>query len=405
MKINDVRVIVTCPLRQPFVLVKIVTDEGVYGIGDGTKNGRELAVATLLEKHIAPMLIGRDPGAIEDIWKLMYKGAYWRGGPVEMAAIAAIDMALWDIKGKVAGLPVYSLLGGPTRQGVLTYYHAHGDTFEEVAADMVEHQAAGYKVIRAQVAVEGQTGGYGVGSFNDPALTKADEERLPYEGIWEPEPYLQSAPRLFAYLREHVGWDVQLLHDAHGRLTPIEAARLAKDLEPFKLMFLEDPIGPEHSASMQLVRQASTTPIAIGEIISSIHEILPMITAQTIDYMRCAPLHIGGITPAKKLAALAEPFEIKTAFHGPGDISPIGDAAAVHVDMAIQNFGIQEWVRQPDAVREVITGGPYLEAGYLKIADVPGLGVDIDEEAALKHPYQRHYLPIPRRVDGSVQGY
>lgn len=405
MKIKEVRVIVTCPIRQPFVLVKIVTDTGVYGVGEGTKNGRELAVASLLENHIAPMLIGRDPGAIEDIWKLLYKGAYWRGGPIQMSAIAAIDMALWDIKGKVAGLPVYSLLGGPTRQAVLTYYHAHGNTFEEVAEDVRKHQAKGFKVIRAQVALEGQTGGYGAGNAVDPAHDKAHEERLPYEGEWEPEPYLQSVPRLFAYLREHVGWDVQLLHDSHGRLTPNQAARLAKDLEPYKLMFLEDPIGPEHSDSMKLVRQASTTPIAIGEVISSIHQILPMITAQTIDYMRCSPIHIGGITAARKLAALAEPFDIKTAFHGPGDVSPIGDAAAVHVDMAIQNFGIQEWTRQPDEVKAVITGGPYLDAGYLKIADAPGLGVDIDEEAALEHSYQRHYLPIPRRADGSVQGY
>ena len=322
-----------------------------------------------------------------------------------MAAISAIDMALWDIKGKVAGLPVYSLLGGPTRDHVLTYYHAHGSSFEEVAQEVIKHKETGFKVIRAQIAVEGQTGGYSPGRITDPKLTEAYEARLPYEGVWEPEPYLQRVPALFAYLREHVGWDVQLLHDTHGRLTPIQAARLAKDLEPYKLMFLEDPIGPEHAASMKLVRNASTTPIAIGEIISSIYQILPMISAQTIDYMRCSPIHIGGITPAKKLAAIAEPFEIKTAFHGPGDVSPIGDAAAVHVDMAIQNFGIQEWVKQPDEVTAIITGGPYLEEGFLKINAVPGLGVDIDEEEALKHPYQRHYLPIPRRADGSVQGY
>jgi mannonate dehydratase len=332
-------------------------------------------------------------------------GAYWRGGPIQMSALAAVDMALWDIKGKAAGMPVYALLGGPTRTSVLTYYHAHGNTYEEVADDIIQHKTIGFKVIRAQVAVEGQTGGYGAESAPDPAQQIAHEQRLPYEGIWEPEPYLQSTPRLFSYLRETVGWDIQLLHDVHGRLTPIEAARLAKDLEPFKLMFLEDPIGPEHFESLHLIRQASTTPIAIGEVISSKHQILPMITAQTIDYMRCSPIHIGGITEAKKLAAIAEPFEIKTAFHGPGDVSPIGDAAAVHVDMAIQNFGIQEWIQHPERVREVIPGGPYLDHGYLKIDSSPGLGVDINEELAARYPYQRHYLPIPRREDGSVQGY
>ncbi len=405
MKITDVRVIVTAPAGQSFTLVKIMTDQGVYGVGDGTKNGREIAVASLLEMHLAPMLIGRDPGAIEDIWKSIYRGTYWRDGPIQMSALAAIDMALWDIKGKVAGLPVYSLLGGPTRRGALTYYHASGDDFAEVAEDAIKHLEAGYKVIRAQVSVPGATGGYGAGRNTDPMLSKATAARLPYEGVWEPESYLQMVPKLFAYLREKLGWDIQLLHDAHGRLTPIEAARLAKDLEPFKLMFLEDPIGPENAQSMRRVREASVTPIAIGEVISSKYGILPMIIEQTIDYIRCSPIHIGGITEAKKLAAIAEPFEVKTAFHGPGDVSPIGTAASVHVNLAIHNFGIQEFIHHPAAVGEVITGGPYFEDGYLRISDAPGLGVDINEQLAAKYPYQRNYLPIPRREDGSVHGY
>ncbi len=404
MKIIDARVIVTCPVKQPFVFLKLVTDKGVYGIGEGTKNGRELAVATLLEKHIAPMLIGRDPGAIEDIWKLLYRGAYWRGGPIQMAAISAVDMALWDIKGKVANLPVYSLLGGPTRQGALTYYHASGSTPEETAEKVMAAVENGYRVVRCQAAVKGQTGGYGV-SVEDSKREEAYKNQLPYEGMWEPYPYLCSVANLFDVVRQQAGWDVQLLHDAHGRLTPTEAAQLAKELEPFKLMFLEDPIGPEHASAMAQVRAASTTPLAIGEIISSADQILPMVINRTIDYMRCSPIHIGGITPAKKLAALAEPFEVKTAFHGPGDVGPVGDAAAVHVDLAIQNFGIQEWVDHPAATREVISGGPYFEDGYLKLNDAPGLGVDIDEALAAKYPYQRHYLPIPRREDGSVSGY
>ena len=404
MKINEARVIVTCPVRQPFVFLKIVTDQGVYGIGEGTKNGRELAVATLLEQHIVPILIGRDPGAIEDIWKLLYKGAYWRGGPIEMAAISAVDMALWDIKGKVAGMSVTSLLGGPTREGALTYYHASGNTPEETAENVIEAVEKGYRVVRCQSAVEGQTGGYGV-AVKDPKLDEARQNRLPYEGIWEPYPYLRSVARLFEVVRQRAGWDVQLLHDAHGRLTPNEATQLAKALEPFKLMFLEDPIGPELAPAMELVRAASTTPLAIGETISSIDQILPMVIKRSIDYMRCSPIHIGGITPVRKLAAIAEPFEILTAFHGPGDVGPVGDAASVHVDLAIQNFGIQEWVEHPAAVKDIISGGPYFENGYLKLRDVPGLGVDIDEALAAKYPYQRHYLPIPRREDGSVHGY
>jgi mannonate dehydratase len=377
----------------------------VYGVGEGTKNGRELAVAALLEQHLAPTLIGRDPGAIEDIWKFLYKGAYWRGGPIQMAALAAIDMALWDIKGKVAGLPVYSLLGGPTRRGLVTYKHAHGRDFAEVTEQVVAAQEAGYKVVRAQVAVPGAPGSYGAEDASDPAYMRAREERLPYEGMWEPEPLLQIAPRLFEHLRKELGPAVQLFHDAHGRLTPIEAARLAKDLEPYKLLFLEDPIGPEHAPSMRLVRAASTTPLGIGEIISSTYEVLPMVVEQTIDYMRCSPQHIGGITPAKKLAAIAEPYQIKTAFHGPGDVGPIGAAASAHVGMAIPNFGIQEWVRHADAVHEVMTGGAWFEDGYLRLPDAPGLGVDIDEALAARSPYQRKYLPAPRRADGSIHGY
>jgi mannonate dehydratase len=405
MKITDVRVIVTCPAGQTYTLVKIVTDVGVYGVGEGTKNGRELAVAALLEHHIAPTLIGRDPGAIEDIWKFLYKGAYWRGGPIQMSALAAIDMALWDIKGKVANLPVYSLLGGPTRRGLLTYKHAHGRDIDEVTEQVAAAREQGYKVIRAQVAVPGAPGAYGAEDPNDPEYRRAKAERLPYEGEWEPEPYLQIAPRLFEHLRGRLGPEVQLFHDAHGRLTPIEAARLARDLEPYKLLFLEDPIGPEHAASMRLVRAASTTPLGIGEIISSKYEIMSMVVEQTIDYMRCSPMHIGGITEGKKLAALAEPFAIKTAFHGPGDVSPIGAAASAHVGMAIPNFGIQEWVRHPDPVHEVITGGPWFEGGYLRVSETPGLGVDIDEDLAAHYPHQRKYLPAPRRADGSLHGY
>jgi mannonate dehydratase len=240
---------------------------------------------------------------------------------------------------------------------------------------------------------------------DDPLLQQANAAHLPYEGIWEPAPYLQITPKLFDYLREKVGWNIHFTQDAHGCLTPIEAARQAMELEPFKLFFLEDPIGPENARAMRLVREASTTPIVIGEVISSKFEILPMIFEQTVDYMRCSPIHTDGITEAKKLSALAEPFEVKTAFHGPGDVSPIGNAAAVHIDLAISNFGLQESVHHPDVVRDIITGGPNFEDGYLKIGIAGSLGVDINEQLAAKYPYQRNCLPIPRRKDRSVQEY
>lgn len=405
MKITNCKTVVTCPAGQTFVYFKIETDQGVYGWGEGTKNGRELGVAALLEHHIAPTLIGRDPGAIEDIWKFLYKGAYWRGGPMQMTALAAVDMALWDIKGKVAGLPVYSLLGGPTREKLLTYAHTQGRDFAEAADKVREAMAMGYKVIRSQVQIPGSPGAYGAEDRTDPKYLHATENRLPYEGMYDPEANLRIVPRLFEYLRANVGGEPVLFHDAHGRFTPTEAARLLRDLEPYQLLYLEDPIGPENAKAMARVRSGGTTPIAIGEIISSKYEILPMITEQTIDYMRCSPMHIGGITEAKKLAAIGEPFDVRTAFHGPGDVSPLGAAASAHIGMSIQNFGVQEWANHPEALREVVKGGPWLEHGYLRISDAPGLGVDVDEAKAATYPHRRKYLPAPRRPDGSVHGY
>ena len=405
MRIREIRVIVAAPGRN-LTTVKILTDEPeLYGVGDATLNGRELAVVTLIEQHIAPMLIGRDPGAIEDLWQVMYKGAYWRGGPIQTKAISAIDMALWDIKGKLCGQPVYSLLGGKARRGCTCYTHAHGRDFQETEESVRRFVERGYKVVRAQVSVPGLTGTYGAENTADETYRRAREAQLPFEGTFDVEPYLQIVPRLFEHLRSTIGWGTALFHDAHGRLTPNEAARLAQELEPYRLLFLEDPIGPEHTPSMRLVRQASTTPLGIGEIINSVYNVLPLVTEQLIDYMRCGPPHIGGITAAKKTAALAEPFQVKTAYHGPGDISPVGNAASVHVGLSIPNFGVQEWTGYNEQVYEVFQGGPRFEDGLLVVDDTPGLGVDIDEEAAKKYPYRRSYLPIPRRSDGSVIGY
>lgn len=399
MKITDLRVVVTCPGRN-YVALKLLTDQpGLYGVGDATLNGRELAVARLLDEHLRPLLIGRDPDRIEDIWQSLFRGTYWRGGPVLMTALAGIDLALWDIKGKNAGLPVYSLLGGKTREGALAYSHASGRDFEAVEDQVRRLMARGFKVVRCQVAVEGPglKGAYGV--------SESPEDSLPAEEIWEPAPYLRTIPRLFDHLRRAVGDEVELLHDVHERLTPVEAARLGKDLEPYHLFFLEDPIRPEHKESFRLIRQHTTTPLAMGELYHTNWEFLPLITEQLIDYVRCDLGHFGGITHAKKLAAIAEPYYVKTAFHGPGDIGPPTHAANVHVDISIPNFGVQETVDFPDAVHEVMPGAPQFRNGYLHVSDAPGLGVDLDEAAAAKYPYRRAYLPVSRRLDGSVQDW
>lgn len=425
MKISAVRVIVTCPSRN-YVVVKIETTEpGLYGVGDATLNGRELAVASALQDHIAPLLIGRDPDQIEDTWQYLFRGTYWRGGPVLMTALAGIDLALWDIKGKVAHLPVYSLLGGKTRNGALCYTHAGGRDAVEVEDNVRAKMAKGFQVVRAQIAVPGATSTYGAGgakeaasatwTSSDPPVDKGGGEAagalaqggaLPREEAnWEPARYLRVVPPLFAHLRATLGDEIELIHDVHERLNPVQAARLARELEPFRLFFLEDPLRPEHKDSFRLVRQASTTPLAMGELFHSKYECLELFTDQLIDFIRCDLAHIGGITEAKKIAVLAEPFQIQTAWHGPGDVAPVTHSANVHVDVSIPNFGVQEMVVFPDVVHEVLPGAPVYHDGRLWPSETPGLGCDVNEAAAKKYPYQRAYLPVCRRADGSVHDW
>jgi mannonate dehydratase len=399
MRIADVRTIVTCPGRN-FVLVKIVTESGLHGVGDGTLNGRELAVAETLSQHIKPLLIGRDAGQIEDIWQSLFRGTYWRGGPVLNSALAAIDTALWDLKGKQAGLPLYSLWGGKTREGALCYSHASGDSFAETADNARRLMDQGFKVVRCQTTIPGTSGTYGAGKGNTP-----HGDALPFEETWEPGPYLRTIPRLFAYLREQLDEDVELFHDVHERLTPIQAARLGRELEPYHLFFLEDPLRPEHKQSFRLIRQHTTTPLAMGELFTDKWECLPLITEQLIDFIRCDLAHVGGPTEARKIAAIAECYQVQTAWHGPPDISPIAHAANVHLDLATPNFGVQEWVTHPEEVADVISGGPVFADGYLTVDETPGLGCDVDEERAKQYPYKQAYLPVVRRADGSVHDW
>ena len=403
MKITNCRVFVTCPGRN-YVLLRIETGEpGLYGVGDATLNGRELAVASALEDHLFPLLIGQDPDRIEDIWQSVFRGTYWRGGPVLMTALAGIDMALWDIKGKRAGLPLYSLLGGKTREGALAYTHVGGRDFAQVEDGVRAAQSRGFKVVRAQVAIPGNRGTYGTQTA-DPK-TGAVEEGLPEVETWEPGPYLRTIPRLFEHLRGTVGDEVELIHDVHERLNPVQAARLARELEPYHLFFLEDPLRPEHKESFRLVRAASTTPLAMGELFHTRWDCLPLIAEQLIDFIRCDIGHCGGVTEARKIAVLAETFHVQTAWHGPGDIAPVTHAANVHLDVAIPNFGVQEMVSFPDIVHEVMPGAPVCHDGALWPSEAPGLGCDIVEAAAAKYPYKRAYLPTTRRADGSVHDW
>jgi mannonate dehydratase len=397
--IRSARVIVTCPGRN-LVTLKIETDQGVYGLGDATLNGREKAVVAYLEEHVIPVLIGRDAHRIEDIWQYLYKGAYWRRGPVTMSAIAAVDTALWDIKGKLAGLPVYQLLGGRCRDGVMVYCHANGTSIEDTLEVAQDYKAQGYKAIRLQCGVPGLASTYGVSKdklFYEPA-----DNELPTENLWDTPAYLRVVPELFKAGRDALGWDVHLLHDIHHRLTPIEAGRLGRDLEPYRPFWIEDATPAENQEAFRLIRQHTTTPLAVGEIFNTLWDCKDLIQNQLIDYIRATVVHAGGISHLRKIAQFADVFGVKTGCHGATDLSPVTMAAALHFDVSIPNFGIQEFMRHTDATYDVFPHGYSLSNGYMDVSDAPGLGVDIDEAKAAKYPYKRAYLPVNRLRDGTM---
>jgi mannonate dehydratase len=399
MQIADVRVITSCPGRN-FVTLKIVTDQGVYGIGDATLNGREKAVAAYLEEHVAPLLIGRDARRIEDTWQLLYRGAYWRRGPVTMRAIAAVDVALWDIKAKAAGMPLYDLLGGKSREGVMVYGHANGADIEETCDEVERYVGLGYKAVRAQSGVPGLDKPYGVGRgrmFYEPA-----DATLPTETIWSTSKYLDHTPKLFEALRDRVGFGVELLHDAHHRLTPMEAARLGKSLEPHRLFWLEDVTPAENQEAFRLVRQHTVTPLAVGEIFNTIWDCKDLIQEQLIDFIRTTVVGAGGITHLRRIADFAAVWQVRTGCHGATDLSPVTMGAALHFDTWVPNFGIQEYMRHTPETDAVFPHAYSFEAGLLFPGDTPGHGVDIDEALAAKYPYDPKQLPIARLEDGTM---
>jgi mannonate dehydratase len=402
MKILDAKVIVCSPGRN-FVTLKIFTEDGIYGVGDATLNGRELAVASYLADHVIPLLIGRDARKIEDIWQYLYKGAYWRRGPVTMTAIAAVDTALWDIKGKSLNTPLYQLLGGASREAVLVYGHASGANLEETLRAVAHYVELGYKAVRAQSGIPGLASAYGVGRgdlYYEPA-----EKNAPIENAWSSEKYLNFVPSLFARLRKEFGDELHLLHDAHHRLSPIEAARLGKSLEPYHLFWLEDPTPAELQESFRLIRRHTTTPLAVGEVFNTIFDCQLLIQEQLIDYIRTTVVHAGGISHLRKIASLAEMYQVRTGSHGATDLSPVCMAAALHFDLSVHNFGIQEYMRHTAETDKVFPHSYIFENGMMHPGDAPGLGMDIDETLAKQYPYQRAYLPINRKLDGTMHDW
>jgi mannonate dehydratase len=402
MKIVDARVIVCCPGRN-FVTLKITTEDGVSGLGDATLNGRELAVASYLSDHVIPLLIGRDARRIEDTWQYLYKGAYWRRGPITMSAIGAVDTALWDIKAKSLNTPLYQLLGGASREAVLVYGHASGAGVEETVEAVAHYLELGYKAVRAQSGIPGLKSTYGVGRGKmhyEPA-----EKHAPPENEWSSEAYMDFVPTLFERLRKEFGPDLHLLHDVHHRLSPIEAARVGKALEPYHLFWMEDPIPAELQESFRIIRQHTTIPIAVGEVFNTIFDCQGLIQEQLIDYIRTTVVHAGGITHLRRIANLGELYQVRTGSHGATDLSPVCMGAALHFDLSVHNFGIQEYMRHTDETDAVFPHAYKFENGFMYPGDAPGIGVDIDEKLAAKYPYQRAYLPVNRKLDGTIHDW
>jgi mannonate dehydratase len=408
-KIKDVSVICTAPAGVRLVVVKIQTDQdGLYGYGCATFTQRADLVVEAVNRYLKPFLLGRPTDAIEDLWQAMYNSSYWRNGPVLNNAISGVDQALWDIKGRQAGMPVYELLGGKCRRGAMIYSHASGREIPETIDQAHKLMARGIKAVRLQVGVPGMAAyGAGTAPVNSPQSPNIE----PQDEIFEPEPYVRRTLSLFEAARKELGPDIELLHDVHERVPPRLAVQFAKDMEQFRLFFLEDALSPENISYFRQIRANCTTPIAMGELFNSPHEWNNVIKEGVIDYLRIHVSQAGGLTPVRKIAAMAEAFQVKTAWHGPGDVSPIGHCANVTLDLVCYNFGIQEWTFPNDRVQEVFDGYPVFKDGYVYANEKPGWGVEINEKAAAKYPFggekgDRKKLNggwgVVRRADGSV---
>ena len=410
VKIRDIKAILTAPNGIRLVIVKVETTEpGLAGWGCATFTQRALVVQTAVEQYLKPFLIGRNVDEIEDIWQSSYVSSYWRNGPVLFNAMSGVDIALWDIKAKRAGMPLYQLLGGKVRQGADCYFHASGSSFSEVEENARRAMEQGFRHVRVQVATPGYAG-YGARRAT-PASSGAPGEMIgptnPRE-IWESAPYVRMVPKLLEYLRVKLGDEVELLHDVHERVTLNEAINLCKALEPFRLFFLEDPLPPEDNDHFRLLRQQTNTPLAMGELFNTQHEYVPLIKERLIDFIRIHISQIGGLSPARKVAALSEFFGVRTAWHGPADASPVAHAAQLALELASYNFGVHEGSGFPKETQEVFVGCPEVKNGYMLAEEKPGLGIEVDEKLATKFPFPAgppnfdYSWGTTRRRDGTV---
>ena len=393
-KIANVEVIECEPSGVRLSVVKITTDQdGLHGYGCATFTQRADLVKPAVEKYLKPFLQGKATDRIEDIWQSCYSSSYWRNGPVLNNAISGVDQALWDIKGRMAGMPVYQLAGGKCREAADCYSHADGKEIPEVIDSAQQILARGFRHVRVQIGVPGmaaygsRTGQSAIAALHDGPL-------------FEPAAYMRRTLRMMEAVRAKLGDEVELLHDVHERVSPHQAVQFAKELEPFRLFYMEDALAPEDIDYFRQIRAQSTTPLAMGELFNNPHEWTPLIAERLIDYIRCHVSQVGGFTPARKIAILAEAFGVKTAWHGPGDVSPIGHAANVTLDLVSPNFGIQEYSKFDGPTQEIFSNCPVMKAGYLYANDAPGWGIEVDLKAAAKYPFGTKESPDRSRLNG-----
>ncbi len=408
MKITDAKVFVGGPGKN-YVTLRIMTDQGIYGLGDATLNNRETLPAAYLKDYLIPSLIGMDPRNSEDIWQFFYRGAYFRRGPIAMAAFGAIDTALWDIKGKLAGMPLYQLFGGKSREGALVYAHATGSDLDHLMESIAHYVDEGYKAVRVQCGIPDMPAeSYGVaGKAEDNKHFITDFSGIkPKIEVWDTERYMRYMPEALAKIRDRFGPELKILHDVHHRLLPREAAEFAKAVEPVHLFWMEDPTPAEDQDALKLIRQHSTTPIAIGEVFNSIWECNKLIENEMIDFIRVAVSYAGGITPVKRIVDLAALHHVRTGFHGPPSHSPLCMAAHAHFNAWAPNFGIQEYLVLGTPECDALFPSDHtMENGLFHVSDAPGLGVDFSEDEAAKYSYKPGSHPVVRLEDGTVWNY
>ena len=387
-RIRDISVINTAPAAERLCVVKITTDQpGLVGYGCATFTQRADLIEPAVTRYLKPLLLGHPVDRIEDTWQMAYASSYWRNGPVENNAISGVDQALWDIKGKLANMPVYELLGGKVREAANAYVHAEGREIADTIANAKRYMGEGFRVVRIQVALPGMAG-YGSQRGGKPVVIPA----LHSQPVFEREAAKRRAMALFEAARKELGDEVELIHDMHERYTPSEAVAFCKEAEHFRFFFLEDPVSPEDIGWFRNIRAQTAAPLAMGELFNSPHEWTPLISERLIDYMRMHISQMGGLTPARKVAAMGEIFNVRTAWHGPGDVSPIGHAAMLHLDLSCTNFGVQEWTPFNSAVQEIFRGCPEIKNGYIYANDRPGWGIEVDEKAAAAHPFRANPL-------------